>query len=187
LRGVLLRAIGRGHLSFVTVSLFCIIAAVINAASTTITNHAVVQHLINRKNNVSGRLAQYPVSGIEFHLPQVPRMSPATTPAPMPASRGPPPPRPAGPLVPPRVVTRPSPVSSEPQATPQVSVQQPPGADRAATSPGKVSNSPTPGMPPTTTRPPGPVNDLPNSSCDDYIVILQLLLSPFSYIVFRFK
>jgi len=59
LRGILFRGLRRGHFSYVTVSLFCIAAAIVSAASTTIANHTVVRHLVIRRTDVPGRLAHY--------------------------------------------------------------------------------------------------------------------------------
>ena len=58
LRGLLLRAVKRGNVSFVTVSLLCVAATIVNAASTTITNHTVVKNVVIRETNVPGRLVQ---------------------------------------------------------------------------------------------------------------------------------
>jgi hypothetical protein len=68
LRELLVRATKRGNYTYTAVSLFCVIATVVSAASTTIANHTVVNNLVIRKRDVPGRLVQSaarPLTGLE--------------------------------------------------------------------------------------------------------------------------
>lgn len=56
LRGILYRALKKGDFAFVFVSTFCIITAVVGAASTLISNHAVEINTVVRDALVQGRL-----------------------------------------------------------------------------------------------------------------------------------
>lgn len=58
----------RGHFSYAIVSLICVIATVVSAASTTIANHSVAEHPTIRRMDVPGRLADTaapPVAGLD--------------------------------------------------------------------------------------------------------------------------
>lgn len=57
LRFILKHACVRGHFPYVFASLACVIAAIISAASTTISNHSIVSNISTRQNLVHGRLA----------------------------------------------------------------------------------------------------------------------------------
>lgn len=57
LRRIIIHALKERKFSYVTASLFCVVAAVISAMSTPIANHAVIPHRVTRKIDVSGVLA----------------------------------------------------------------------------------------------------------------------------------
>ena len=56
LRGILARALVKGDFSFVIVSTFCIVTAIVGAAGTVISNHAVQNNTVVRNTVVQGRL-----------------------------------------------------------------------------------------------------------------------------------
>lgn len=68
---MLFRALRRGNVSYVIVSLFCVAAAIVSAAATTIANHTVVQHTVIRRTNVSGRVAQSNTPGLAGLLDRI--------------------------------------------------------------------------------------------------------------------
>jgi hypothetical protein len=71
LRGILARALMKGDFTFVFVSTFCIITAVVGAAGTVISNHAVEINTVVRDAVVQGRLVTKEHSSISGALVQV--------------------------------------------------------------------------------------------------------------------
>jgi hypothetical protein len=71
LRGVLARALMKGDFTFVFVSTFCIITAVVGAAGTVISNHAVETNTVVRDAVVQGRLVTKEHSSLSGALVQV--------------------------------------------------------------------------------------------------------------------
>lgn len=64
LRNILARALIRGDLTFFIASTFCILTAIVGAASTTISNHVIVTNLITRNSIVPGRLVTHEHSSL---------------------------------------------------------------------------------------------------------------------------
>ena len=56
LRSVITRALVDGHLFYVFASIICVVVAIISAASTTISNHAIASNIVIRQSVVQGRL-----------------------------------------------------------------------------------------------------------------------------------
>lgn len=56
LRGVLIRSLLGGHIFYALASVFCVISAIISAASTTISNHVIVTNSVMRQSVATGRL-----------------------------------------------------------------------------------------------------------------------------------
>ena len=79
LRGILARALMKGDFSFVIVSTFCIITAIVGAAGTVISNHAVQNNTVVRDAVVQGRLVTKEHSSIAGALVQVSTRADALT------------------------------------------------------------------------------------------------------------
>jgi hypothetical protein len=56
LRSILMRALLGGNFFYALASVFCVISAIISAASTTISNHVIVTNSVVRQSVVSGHL-----------------------------------------------------------------------------------------------------------------------------------
>ena len=64
LRFILTRSLIRGDFPYILASLACVVAAIISAASTTISNHAIVSNVATRQAFVQGRLVTHEHSAI---------------------------------------------------------------------------------------------------------------------------
>jgi hypothetical protein len=79
LRGIIARALMKGDFTFVFVSIFCIITAVVGAAGTVISNHAVETNTVVRDAVVQGRLVTQEHFAISGALVQVSARADALT------------------------------------------------------------------------------------------------------------
>jgi len=71
LRGILSRALMRGDFAFVFASTFCIVATVVGAASTVISNHAVGTNTVVRDAVVPGLLVTNQIGGTSSQVVQL--------------------------------------------------------------------------------------------------------------------